>query len=90
LSPIKRLAAIERRLDGENINNWYYYTAIGLQASLIGYCVSSFFVSVAYGWFIYYMVAYAVAFRRIYMVDNNIEEQAKGFSLKSYIPGWES
>lgn len=73
LSPFRRLAAIERRLENEKKSNWYYYTAIGLQASLIGYCVSSFFVSVAYGWFIYYLVAYAVAFRRIYMIEHKVE-----------------
>ena len=37
--------------------------------------VSSFFASVAYNWFIYYLIAYAVAFRRIYRIE--IEEQEK-------------
>jgi hypothetical protein len=43
-----------------------YYLAVGLQASLIGYMVSSFFVSVAYLWYVYYLVGFAVALRRIY------------------------
>lgn len=90
LSPFRRLAAIERRLSDDGRYNWYFYLAVGLQASLIGYMVSSFFVSVAYNWFIYYMVAYAVAFRRIYSIEFNVEEKAPGFSLKNYIPGWQN
>ncbi len=87
LSPFRKLAAIERRLDEDSNNGWHYYFAIGLQASLIGFLVSSFFVSVAYNWFIYYLIAYAVAFRRVYAIDFGIEEKTEGFSLKKYIPG---
>ena len=70
ISPFRKLSAIEHKLFGENRADWYYYMAIGLQASIIGYMVSSFFASVAYNWFIYYLIAYAVAFRRIYSVEN--------------------
>jgi O-antigen ligase len=66
ISPFRKLSAIERTLFERNNANWFYYLAIGLQASIIGYMVSSFFASVAYNWFIYYLIAYAVAFRRIY------------------------
>ncbi|MBP6003679.1 MAG: hypothetical protein KA746_09625 [Pyrinomonadaceae bacterium] len=69
ISPFRKLGAIERTLFEKDDLNWYYYLAIGLQASIIGYMVSSFFASVAYNWFIYYLIAYAVAFRRIYSVD---------------------
>ena len=44
----------------------FYYMAIALQASLIAYMVSSFFLSVAYLWYVFYLVAYAVCLRRIY------------------------
>ncbi|HEV2905296.1 MAG TPA: hypothetical protein VGW32_09620, partial [Pyrinomonadaceae bacterium] len=47
----------------------FYYLALGLQASLIAYAVSSFFLSVAYRWYIYYLVGYAVCFRRIYEAE---------------------
>ncbi len=90
LSPFRRLAAIERRLFEDERYNWFFYLAVGLQASLIGYMVSSFFVSVAYNWFIYYMVAYAVAFRRIYSIEFNVEEKASRFSLKNYIAAWQN
>jgi O-antigen ligase len=68
ISPYRKLSAIERTLFDQNELNWFYYLSIGLQASIIGYMVSSFFASVAYNWFIYYLIAYAVAFRRIYSI----------------------
>ncbi|HEX9960473.1 MAG TPA: O-antigen ligase family protein [Pyrinomonadaceae bacterium] len=70
VSPFRKLAAIERTLIAEDRRDWFYYLSIGLQASIAGYMVSSFFVSVAYNWFIYYLIAYAVAFRRIYRLEN--------------------
>jgi hypothetical protein len=73
ISPFRKLRAIERKCFDANEHNWFYYLSIGLQASIVGYWVSSFFASVAYNWFIYYLIAYAVAFRRIY----NLETEAK-------------
>jgi O-antigen ligase len=70
VSPFRKLAAIERTLIAENKQDWFYYLSVGLQASIAGYMVSSFFGSVAYNWFIYYLIAYAVAFRRIYRLEN--------------------
>lgn len=52
-----------------------YYLAIGLQASLVGYMVCSFFISVAYQWYVYYLVGYAVCLRRIYAQTNAIENR---------------
>ncbi len=75
ISPFRKLGAIERRLFDQDEHNWYYYLAIGLQASIIGYMVSSFFASVAYNWFIYYLIAYAVAFRRIFSVESGLKEE---------------
>ena len=81
ISPFRKLGAIERTLfDSEDLN-WFYYLAIGLQASIIGYMVSSFFASVAYNWFIYYLIAYAVAFRRIYSLETGATEEVKAPSL---------
>jgi putative inorganic carbon (HCO3(-)) transporter len=69
ISPFRKLRAIERlQFDADRLD-WFYYMSIGLQASVIGYMVTSFFASVAYNWFIYYLIAYAVAFRRIYSVE---------------------
>jgi O-antigen ligase len=64
--PYKRLASIERETLKEEHHSRYYYLVIGLQASLAGFMVSSFFLSVAYDWYGYFLVAYAICFRRAY------------------------
>jgi len=69
ISPFRKLGAIERTLFAKNDNGWFYFVAVGLQSSIVAYMVSSFFASVAYNWFIYYLIAYAVAFRRIYSLE---------------------
>ncbi|MCA1633287.1 MAG: O-antigen ligase family protein [Acidobacteria bacterium] len=66
LTPFKGLSVIERETHGERKSSRFYYLAVGLQASLVGYVISSFFASVAYVWYVYYVVGYAVCLRRIY------------------------
>ena len=66
VTPLKRLGQIARETVTARHNSPYYYLAVGLQASLLAYLVSSFFASVAYLWYVYYLVAYAVCLRRIY------------------------
>ena len=66
ITPLKKLGQIARETFEARRNSNYYYLAVGLQASLIGYLVCSFFASVAYLWYVYYLVAYAVCFRRLY------------------------
>lgn len=78
ISPFRKLGAIERELYGNGRYGWFYLLSIGLQASIIGYMVSSFFASVAYNWFIYYLIAYAVAFRRVYALENKSDEEGRG------------
>ena len=62
----KSLRRVERETGGEKRRGRDYYLAIGLQASLVGYAVGSFFASVAYQWYLYYLVGYAVALSRIH------------------------
>ena len=64
--PIDRLAVVARETFATRENSHFYYLALGLQASLLVFMVSSFFLSVAYGWNVYYLVGYAVCFRRMY------------------------
>jgi hypothetical protein len=66
VSPLRRLQQIETETEGDRRHRRPHYLAIGLQASLVGYMVSTFFVSVAYLWYVYYLVGYAVCLRRIY------------------------
>lgn len=78
VKPLKRLLQIEKETFGVKESSKYYYLSVGIQASLIGYMVGSFFASVAYLWFVYYLVAYAVAFRRIYALKKNEENEETG------------
>ena len=81
ISPFRKLGAIERTLDKQNEHDWFYYLAIGLQAGIVAYLVSSFFASVAYNWFIYYLIAYAVAFRRVYGIEKGLTNEIQAESL---------
>jgi putative inorganic carbon (hco3(-)) transporter len=66
LASIKRMRAIERETFERRRNYRAYYLAVGLQASIISYMVSSFFASVAYQWYIYYLVGYAFCLYRLH------------------------
>lgn len=77
--PLRKLRLMEREMYERNDTSRFYYLAIGLQASLVGFMVASFFAAVAYQWYIYYLVGYAIALRRIYYLE---QEQ----KLKPNIP----
>ena len=81
--PYKRLKEIEKATDGQKDERFYYYLSIGLRAGLIGYMFASFFAAVAYQWYIYYLVGYAIAMRRIYLLhtQNDLACEA-GVSIK--------
>jgi len=69
--PLKSLQKIERGRNKKIPRDASSYLAIGLQASLIGFMVSSFFASVAYQWYVYYLVAYSICLRRLTLVEMN-------------------
>ena len=71
IAPLRRLRQIARETLSEGGTSRFYYLAIGLQISLIGYMVGSFFASVAYLFYVYYLVGYAVCLRRIYQAKFN-------------------
>jgi putative inorganic carbon (hco3(-)) transporter len=66
LVPLKKLGQIAREAVADPANNRFFYMAIGLQAALVGYMVSSFFASDAYQWYVYYLAGYAICLRRLY------------------------
>jgi putative inorganic carbon (hco3(-)) transporter len=68
VSPFRKLGAIERQMFEKHDLSWIYYLSIGIQASIAGFMASSFFSSVAYHWYIYYPIAYAIGIRRIYQM----------------------
>ena len=67
--PFRRLRLIENESDLNPEKRRFYYLAIGLQAALAGYMVSSFFGSVAYQWYMYYLVAYSVCLHRLFIME---------------------
>ena len=69
VTPLRKLGQVTRETFGKPSSSRYYYLAIGLQASLLAYMVSSFFGSVAYAWYVYYLVGYAVCLRRLYEAE---------------------
>jgi O-antigen ligase len=66
VTPLKRLGQVAKETRNSPTNSRYYYLALGMQASLLAYLISSFFASVAYLWYVYFLVAYAVCLRRVY------------------------
>lgn len=67
--PYKRLRLVENESYSRPERKRFFYLAIGLQAALAGYMVSSFFGSVAYQWYVYYLVAYAVCLHRLFIME---------------------
>ena len=70
LYPLKRLRQIEKTAaeHKDKESRWFYFMSVGLQGALIGYMVSSFFGAVAYQWYVYYLVGYAICLHRLFLV----------------------
>ena len=66
VTPFRRLRKIEQETWSAKDKPSIHYLAIGLQASLVAYMVVSFFASVAYLWYAYYLVAYCICVRRVH------------------------
>lgn len=75
VSPFNRLRRIEAATRTNKRQPPVYYLAIGLQASLFGYMVVSFFASVAYQWYAYYLVAYAICLQRLTFAESTLKQQ---------------
>jgi O-antigen ligase len=73
--PIRRMRLIENECYGQQERRRFYYLSIGLQASLVGFMFSSFFGAVAYHWYVYYLVAYAVCLHRLYIMKFPPEDE---------------
>lgn len=78
IEPFKRLLWIEQEIYEDGRIDWIYYLAIGLQASIAGFAVASFFDSAAYQWFLYYLVAYAICLRRVYQTVQSSRFKVQG------------
>ncbi len=71
VTPFIRLRRIAQRTAMRQRPSHLYYLAIGLQGSLVAYMVVSFFASVAYQWYVYYLVAYAICVQRLALAEAN-------------------
>jgi putative inorganic carbon (hco3(-)) transporter len=69
IHPLKRLRLIEKESYEHPDRSKFYYLSVGLQASLVGFMFASFFGSVAYHWYVYYLVGYAVCLHRLYIMQ---------------------
>ena len=76
IAPLKGLRRIIRKTSEVRRSSRFYYLAVGLEASLVGYMVCSFFLSVAYLWYLYYLAGYAICYRRLYEASQ-IEESGQ-------------
>jgi O-antigen ligase len=66
VTPLRKLGQMARETFDTRRDSPFYYLTLGLQASLIAYLISSFFLAVAYVWYVYYLVGYAVCLTRMY------------------------
>ena len=73
--PIRRMRLIENESYEQPERRRFYYLSVGLQASLIGFMFSSFFGAVAYQWYVYYLVGYAVCLHRLYIMKFPPEDE---------------
>lgn len=87
---LRKLNAIEHTQYAAGTRDWFYYMSIGLQSSVIAFMVASFFGSVAYLWYVYYLIAYAVAFRRIYMIEKGLPKDVETQSWREKLSGWQT
>src|SRR5688500_7153460 len=76
--PLRRLRLIENESYSKFEQARFYYLSIGLQGSLVGFMASSFFGAVAYQWYVYYLVAYAVCLHRLYIMKFRSENEFAG------------
>jgi O-antigen ligase len=57
-----------------------YYLSVALQAAFAAYLVCSFFSSIEYQWYIYYLVAYAVSLRQIRAAEQTVFAEQTAFA----------
>jgi O-antigen ligase len=77
LAAIKPLRRIGLDVSEAGRKSRLRYLAAGIEASLVGYMVASFFSSVAYLWYLYYLVGYAICLRRLYEASQSPQANAR-------------
>jgi putative inorganic carbon (HCO3(-)) transporter len=75
---VKRLRKIEAATSAVRRKSRYYYLSVGLQGSLVGYMVCSFFASVAFLWYVYYLVAFSLCLARTFEIKTATNADLRG------------
>jgi O-antigen ligase len=83
VTPLARLRRIERATLESRRASGFYYLSVGMQASIVAYMIGSFFGAIAYHWYVYYIVGYAVALRRIYATTAEVKGPEESPSAKA-------
>jgi putative inorganic carbon (hco3(-)) transporter len=83
---LKHLGRIERETYEHRRTSRFYGLAVGFQASMVAYMIASFFISVAFGWNLYYLVGYAVCLRRLYETQELKQGTKAEASVESAAP----
>jgi putative inorganic carbon (hco3(-)) transporter len=73
VAPLKQLRRVSRETSNSRRTSSFYYMAVGLETSLIGFMISSFFLSVAFLWYVYYVAGYAICLSRLYDASSDGE-----------------
>jgi probable O-glycosylation ligase (exosortase A-associated) len=85
LAALKRARRVADTADKDSKNRWLFYLSIGLQASMIGYMVTSFFASVAYLWYVYYIAAYIICVDRLLQIGNKPDTEVDQLHPSVYL-----
>ena len=91
IHPLRKLAAVERLTIGSQELGWLHVVSIGVYASIVGFMVSGFFASVAYSWYAYYPIAFAICLRRSFIdmkTESDAAESDEERAPDDYSPGW--
>ncbi len=69
ICPLRKLSKIEKLASKQKQFRSYQILSVGMQASICGYMITSFFASVAYQWYMYYAIILAVGLRRLFVLE---------------------
>ena len=66
MAALKRVRQLPAPKEVDKKKRFLPYLAIGVQAGLVGFMVTSFFASVAFLWYVYYLAGYGICISRLY------------------------
>ena len=84
--PYRRLKQLQEESAAEKRHSRFYYLSIGLQASIVGCMVGTFFLSVAYEGYIYSLVGYAICLRGLYTLQPEGARQTSSWLIGNSQP----